>query len=123
MSGDIGTPRRGSSPRRLAVMTLFMVVCLSTPALAHSDDLAALRQHIEELYRAGKYSEAAPIAERALMLTHAQQGEDHIDTANRMIWLGAIYRVQGRYPEAEPLLKRSLSIHEKVLDPRTRAPA
>jgi tetratricopeptide (TPR) repeat protein len=98
-------------------MTLFMIACLSTPTHAHSDDVMALHQRIEELYRAGKYSEAAPIAERALKLTRAQQGEDHIDTASRMIWLGTIYRDQGRYPEAEPLYKRSLAIREKALGP------
>src|SRR5262249_47461390 len=79
------------------------------------DDLAALNQRIEELYRARKYSEATPIAERALELTRARSGEDHINTATRMSWLGAIYREQRRYTDAEPLIKRSLEIRERDL--------
>ena len=31
--------------------------------------------------------------------------------------LGALYRAQGKYAEAEPLLKRSLAIREKALGP------
>ena len=31
--------------------------------------------------------------------------------------LGELYRVQGRYAEAEPLFKRSLAINEKALGP------
>ena len=40
-----------------------------------------------------------------------QSGEWHLNN------LAELYRAQGRYADAEPLLKRSLAIYEKVLGP------
>jgi tetratricopeptide (TPR) repeat protein len=42
-------------------------------------------------------------------------GEDHPDVATSLNNLADLYRKQGRYPEAEPLFLRSLSIKEKQL--------
>jgi tetratricopeptide (TPR) repeat protein len=44
-------------------------------------------------------------------------GLDHPDVADILNNLAAIYRVQGRYDEAEPLYMRALAILESVLDP------
>jgi tetratricopeptide (TPR) repeat protein len=85
-------------------------------ARAHSDDeLKALNQRISELYSAGKYAEAIPLAEKSLELTRSQKGQDHVDTATRMGWLALLYKSQGRYGDAEPLYKRAIAISEKVL--------
>ena len=42
-------------------------------------------------------------------------GADHPDTANSLNSLAALYFVQGRYAEAEPLFKETLEIMERVL--------
>jgi hypothetical protein len=34
-----------------------------------------------------------------------------------MVWLADLYRDQGRYAEAEPLYRRSLTVREKALGP------
>ena len=44
-------------------------------------------------------------------------GDDHTEHANAISWLAGIYKAQGRYVEAEPLMKRSLAIREKALGP------
>ena len=44
-------------------------------------------------------------------------GPDHPDVAVSLNNLAELYWAQSRYPDAEPLLKRSLSIREKVLGP------
>jgi CHAT domain-containing protein/tetratricopeptide (TPR) repeat protein len=104
---------------RLSVLVLGLAACiaLGAPACAQSDELTALNLRISELYRAGKYAEAIPLAERSLELTSSQKGQDHLDTATRMGWLAALYRSQGRYIDAETLYKRRLALREKALGP------
>jgi tetratricopeptide (TPR) repeat protein len=86
-------------------------------AYAQSDEIAALNWRIIELDRAGKYSEAIPLAEKSLKLTRDQKGNDHLETSMRMNSLASLYDKQGRYIEAEPLYKRSISIRETLLGP------
>jgi tetratricopeptide (TPR) repeat protein len=50
------------------------------------------------------------IYERAL-------GPQHPWVADLLQELASLYRIQGRYTEAEPLLKRALAISETVLGP------
>jgi Flp pilus assembly protein TadD len=42
-------------------------------------------------------------------------GHEHPDVATPLNNLAFLYRLQGRYTEAEPLYKRALEIFEKVL--------
>jgi tetratricopeptide (TPR) repeat protein len=44
-------------------------------------------------------------------------GPDHPDVGTDLNNLAVLYRVQGRYPDAEPLMKRALAIDEKALGP------
>src|SRR5262249_11041608 len=101
----------------LVSIGLGIVLSLCGDAHAQPDEIAALNQRISELYRAGKYSEAIPLAERSLELTRTQKGEAQFDTANGMGWLATLYQAQGRYAEAELLYKRDLAITEKALGP------
>jgi hypothetical protein len=43
--------------------------------------IAALNKRISELYGAGKFGEAIPLAEKSLEATRTQKGPDHLDTA------------------------------------------
>jgi tetratricopeptide (TPR) repeat protein len=47
-------------------------------------------------------------------------GPEHPDVAQSLNNLGELYRIQGRYAEAEPLLKRALAIRERVLGSTSR---
>lgn len=69
------------------------------------------------LYRAGRYLEALPIAQRVLAMREKVVGLDHRDIATLLENLGLIYRGLGRYVDAEPLFRRALEINDRVLDP------
>ena len=49
--------------------------------------------------------------------TRKQAGPEHPAVATVLNNLGQVAKVQGRYAKAEPLIKRSLAIREKVLGP------
>ena len=49
--------------------------------------------------------------------TRKQAGPEHPAVATLLNNLGQVDKVQGRYAEAEPLIRRSLAIREKVLGP------
>ena len=61
----------------LACLLLVAGIATACSALAQSDDLAALNQRISELYSAGKYGEAIPLAQKLLELTVSQKGQEH----------------------------------------------
>ena len=44
-------------------------------------------------------------------------GRDNVELGTTLSNLAELYRVQGRYAEAEPLQKRALSLREKSLGP------
>jgi len=54
---------------------------------------------------------------RALGIAEKVQGAEHPDVATSLNNLAMLYKDQGRYQEAEPLLKRALGIREKFLGP------
>ena len=54
---------------------------------------------------------------RALAISGKSLGPDHPDTAAHLSSLAELYRVQGLYAKAEPLLLRALAIREKALGP------
>jgi tetratricopeptide (TPR) repeat protein len=89
---------------------------LSAPATAQQEQGNALKRAIK-LYQAGKFSEVIPLAERSLAIYEKARGPDHPDVAATLNTLGAIYEGQGRYADAEALLRRALAICEKTLGP------
>jgi tetratricopeptide (TPR) repeat protein len=50
-------------------------------------------------------------------LARREHGENHMEFATAIAWLGFVYKAEGHYAEAEPLYKRSLAIAEKALGP------
>src|SRR5207302_1854663 len=60
-----------------------------------------------ELQKQAKYSEAAWLYERALVLAPRVYGPDHVTTASVLNSLAGLYRYQGKYAEAEPLHRRA----------------
>jgi tetratricopeptide (TPR) repeat protein len=104
----------------------------------------ALQKRIDELWTAGKFAEAVAPAEELLALRQRVQGEGHwevIDAARRVETLRRATRLpaaqqqalaevphtaakaaeldrQGKYGEAEPLLRKALAVSEEVLGPK-----
>jgi nephrocystin-3 len=65
--------------------------------------------------KAGYFSAAIPLLQRALSIREKVLGKEHPDTALSLNNLAELYLAKGDYDHAEPLLKRALSISEKVL--------
>jgi CHAT domain-containing protein/tetratricopeptide (TPR) repeat protein len=76
--------------------------------------MTALGNQMRALYQAGKYEEGIPIAQRVLGLIERQRGQNHLEYANALQFLGEFYRAAGRYAEAEPIIKRAVAVAEKV---------
>ncbi len=69
-----------------------------------------LNDQITELYNAGKYDEAIPIAAQAVILALILWGEAHANVATSLSNLAGLYRCQGRYEAAEPLYLQAIEI-------------
>ncbi|MFH1027330.1 MAG: tetratricopeptide repeat protein, partial [Pseudomonadota bacterium] len=67
-----------------------------------------------ELYEAGKYSTAIPVAERAAVLLEKTLGPDHVAVASVLGNLGLMYALMGDYTRAARSYKRALAIREKA---------
>ena len=78
-------------------------------------DPNSVRQKVIDLYWAGKFATAIPLAKHALTIAELVLGPDDPTVSNALFWLGNVYREQGLYAEAEPLYKRALAIGEKAL--------
>jgi CHAT domain-containing protein/Tfp pilus assembly protein PilF len=109
------------SGHRLAFVVWLALVatcCLSAPSFAQKqkNETAALIAEIAELSRAGKYSEAIPLAQRLLANLEKSSGADR-DVAASLNNLALLYGNQGRDAEAEPLYRCSLAIMEKAFGP------
>jgi CHAT domain-containing protein/Tfp pilus assembly protein PilF len=113
------------SGNRLALtmwLALIASVCLTAPSSAQG--VAARGAHIEELSRAGKYSEAIPLARQLLADMEKAHGPVDRDVAGALNNLALLYSDVGNDAEAEPMNKRAIAIMEKVfgLDSREIAP-
>ena len=71
--------------------------------------------NLAELYRSqGRYAEAEPLYQRALVAHEKALGHAHPDVGTSLNDPAALYQAQGRTAEAEPLMKRVLDIREKA---------
>jgi esterase/lipase superfamily enzyme/tetratricopeptide (TPR) repeat protein len=82
------------------------------PRKGRPGEVALLNRQIAQLKAAGKYAEAIPLAQKALALAE-KKGATSPDVANALDTLASLYEAQNNYTEAEPLLKRSLTIREQ----------
>jgi CHAT domain-containing protein/tetratricopeptide (TPR) repeat protein len=101
----------------LLVAMLLVNFFVSAPAIAQQDEAAALRKRAEELFRAGKFSEAIPPVQQLLAIDEKALGPTHPAVAASLNNLAMLYERQGRYADAEPLHRRALAILEKARGP------
>lgn len=67
----------------MAGLALLASTCLGAPSSAQKGETAALSAKITELSRAGKYSEALPLAQGQLQTLEQKFGPAHRDVAVR----------------------------------------
>jgi CHAT domain-containing protein/Tfp pilus assembly protein PilF len=105
------------SGNRLALtlgLALVASACLGNSCFAQKNDTAALSARLAELGRAGKYSEAIPLAQRQVANLEKSSGPVNRDLAGALNNLALLYGNQGQDSEAEPIYKRALAILEKT---------
>src|SRR6266496_1668817 len=96
-----------------ATIVFLAIGGLSTGAPSPAPNLSEadkLDRRVQELFKAGKYSEAIPIATQSLHLREKALGPDHPGTATSLNNLAALYVHMGDYAKAEPLYERALKI-------------
>jgi tetratricopeptide (TPR) repeat protein/cellulose biosynthesis protein BcsQ len=64
----------------------------------------------------GLYREAEPLLVRALEMNRIVHGDDHVDTAASLHYLGYLYRCQWQYAKANSHYERALVIRERKPD-------
>jgi tetratricopeptide (TPR) repeat protein len=74
-----------------------------------------LNEEVGQLYRAGRYAQALPLAQKALQIRYKDLGPEHPETAISLTTLGLLYQEMGSLDEALPLLERALKIREKAI--------
>ena len=106
---------------RTLAPTLFVAALLLTvlagalpaqPPAQAGDEIEVLRRQASQLSRAGKYAEAIPISQRALMLAEQRFSPVAPKVAPALNDLAYLYFALNRHSEAEPLYRRLLSIHD-----------
>ena len=113
----LGVPRNA-----LAVFLILNCALWMAPGLAAKAEEAskadALSRQVIELYEAGKYQEAIPVALQLLELCEKTSGPEHPLTATSLNNLAELYKMMGDYAKAEPCYNRALAIFEKALGPK-----
>ena len=89
----------------IAVAILALLFGPASLARAQSSAEDDLNKRVIELYRAGKFAEAIPLAQRALAIREKALGPNHPGVATALNTLAVLYNNQGRYTDAEPLYK------------------
>ena len=101
----------------VAITALALSLSVIVPSYAEQDEASRLNQESKELYRAGKYAAALPLAQQLLAIREKEFGPDDEMVALPLNDLGTIHYNLGQYAVSEPLYKRSLAISEKTLGP------
>ncbi|MBM4283712.1 MAG: CHAT domain-containing protein [Deltaproteobacteria bacterium] len=105
---------------RLLYLVFFLMMLLAAPGQGADpllEEALSLNRQAMQLYQAGRYQEALPLAQRALAIREKAFGPEHPHTAVVVNTLGLLYEGLGKYDQALPLLQRALKIREQVLGP------
>jgi tetratricopeptide (TPR) repeat protein len=113
--------KRRSKTCAFVITGIVAFTCHSARAQKNSPptgaDLTKLTRQVEELEKAGKYSEAIALATKLEELYEKTDGATHPSTVASLGKLGELCTKFADYTRAEPLLRRALETSEKVLGP------
>jgi tetratricopeptide (TPR) repeat protein len=98
---------------RTLILTIGLVGYLPSPALA-SDDLDDLTRQFNQLYREGRFQEAARVGERALSVAEKSYGPEHLKVAEVLDALGVTYNSLKDYKKALSYIERALAIYKRT---------
>ena len=101
----------------IASLTLAIALVFETAtssAAAQPADIAAMRQRFETFYKAGNYNAALLEAQKLEETVKTRYGESNPNHGLTLGLLSNVYHAQGKYTEAEELLKRVLAIFEQT---------
>ena len=87
------------------------------PAEIQANEVDVLTKQIEELLGSGRYGEAISLAQQILAIQEKTLGLTHTQVAAALNQVAALYYLEERYADAEPLFKRALKILDKGLRP------
>ena len=110
-------PRLGLWMVLALVLLAGVIGAVDNAAAQSADDIDALNRRVLELYGAGKYAEAIPLARRYAEAMKARRGSDHPDYATALNNLSQLLVETNRLAEAEPPIRRALAIDEKSFGP------
>ncbi|MEP6903990.1 MAG: CHAT domain-containing tetratricopeptide repeat protein, partial [Actinomycetota bacterium] len=79
------------------------------------DETRKLITEANRLWRNGNYTEAFPLAERALAVREKELGTENLDVSQAVLVLANLYDDKGDYDRAELFYQRALKIREKLL--------
>ena len=82
-----------------------------SPELLEAEKLNA---EVVELYKAGKFDEAVPLAKRVLQIREKTLAPNHDLIVSALINLGEVYRSLKKYGEARTYYQRLLTIYEQA---------
>ena len=85
------------------------------PLLNKAEKAKRLNKQLIQLYKQGKYDEAAKIGERLLTMMEKSFGKNHLEIASFLLHLGGLNLHASRFSQTELFLKRALSIRESAL--------
>ena len=94
------------------VVCAALVLCRGA-ALSDANEFVSLSVRAHELAESGKISAAIPVAQRAAEIAKQDLGENSPPYATAINRLADLYRLSGRWDDAEKLLKRARAIREK----------
>jgi tetratricopeptide (TPR) repeat protein len=106
---------RGGWWRLIFAASLLGLWLISAWGQEQPPELEAIYKRGLQLYEAGKFADAVPVAEEYISVARAKYGEEHPVYATGLVYLGALYNALDRQSEAESLFKRALAIKEKSL--------
>ena len=110
--------RSASALLALALIAQAALLLSGLSVRAQSPDaFAAISLQIPELAAKGETDQAIALAERYVAAARETSGEDSLEYATAVTWLGWLYKSQQRYAEAAPLLEQALQIREKAFGP------
>src|SRR5215469_7548951 len=87
----------------IGVLLVVFGVSAVHPAFSQIDEATTLTQQVIELCNQKRYSEAIPLAQRALAIYEKTLGPDHLNVVIALNNLASVYTKQARYADTEPL--------------------
>jgi CHAT domain-containing protein len=100
---------------RFAVAALLLGFAGTSPAATQQDHPAPdLAREVAQLTNDGHYPKALMQAQALARAVKTAVGEEHHHYAAALAWVASLYQMTGRYAEADPLLRQTLAIYQRV---------